>query len=276
VRLVAHTARRRSNGRARGSVLTVLLIVASFGLLLSQPATAAVPAPSITSISPTQGPEAGGTSVTVTGAHFSPVSGSTTAVKFGTTNATSVSNVTDTSLSAVAPAGTGTKNVTVTVTPPSASAQTSNGVPFTYVPAPTVTSVSPTSGPVTGGTDVTITGDHFQPGAQVLFGPSATGGSGDSPASPVQFVSATSLVATTRPGIVGATNVVVVNPDGQVGALTSGNANHYSFTGTAPSITSVSPTGGSSLGGTTVTLGGAGFLQGRASPSAAPAPAGSS
>ena len=97
--------------------------------------------------------------------------GATTAVKFGDADA-SVSDVTGASLKAVSPAGTGTQDVTVTVTLPGGESATSNGLAFLYVPAPTVTSVSPTSGPVAGGTDVTVTGTHFQPGAQVLVGPS--------------------------------------------------------------------------------------------------------
>ena len=191
-------------------------------------------------------------------------SGAATSVKFGTTAAASLSNVSATSLKAVSPAGTGTKNVTVTVTLPGGEAATSNGKPFDYIPAPTVTSVSPTSGAVTGGTTVTLTGTGYQAGAQVLFGPSdgtgATPLKDDLTGTPVSVLSSTSIRVTSPPGIVGATNVVVVNPDGQNGALKSATAGHYSYTGTAPSITSVTPATGSSLGGTTVTIAGAGFL----------------
>jgi IPT/TIG domain len=219
--------------------------------------------PAITKIAPASGPEAGGTSVHVTGTGLTQT-GATTAVKFGTTAAASVSDVSAASLKATSPAGTGTKDVTVTVTLPGGESATSNGLPFQYVPAPTVTSVSPTSGPVTGGTDVTITGTGFQPGAMVLFGPSdgSTSVTDDLTGTPVSVLSSTSILVTAPPGIVGATNVVVVNPDGQSGALKSGSAGHYTYTGTAPSITSVSPATGSSLGGTTVTLTGAGFLAG--------------
>ncbi|HEX7312105.1 MAG TPA: IPT/TIG domain-containing protein [Gaiellaceae bacterium] len=217
--------------------------------------------PAITKIAPASGPEAGGTSVHVTGSALTQT-GATIAVKFGTTAAASVSDVSATSLKAMSPAGTGTKDVTVTVTLPGGESATSNGKPFEYVPAPTVTSVSPTSGPVTGGTDVTVTGTHFQPGAQVLFGPSDGTPSltGDSNGTPVSVLSSTSILVTAPAGIVGATNVVVLNPDGQTGALESGSAHPYTYTGTAPSITSVSPATGSSLGGTTVTITGAGFL----------------
>jgi IPT/TIG domain len=217
--------------------------------------------PAITKIAPATGPEAGGTSVHVTGSALTQT-GATTAVKFGTTAAASVSDVSAASLKAVSPPGTGTKDVTVTVTLPGGESATSNGKPFEYVPAPTVTSVSPTSGPVTGGTDVTVTGTGFQPGAHVLFGPSdgTLSLTEDSAGTPVSVLSSTSILVTAPPGIVGATNVVVVNPDGQSGALKSGSPGHFTYTGTAPSITSVSPATGSSLGGTTVTIAGAGFL----------------
>ena len=218
--------------------------------------------PALTKIAPASGPEAGGTSVHVTGSALTQT-GATTGVEFGDADA-SVSDVTGASLKAVSPAGTGTQDVTVTVTLPGGESATSNGLPFLYVPAPTVTSVSPTSGPVTGGTDVTVTGTHFQPGAQVLFGPSdgSTSFTDDLTGTPVSVLSSTSILVTAPPGIVGATNVVVLNPDGQSGALKSGSAGHYTYSGTAPSITSVSPATGSSLGGTPVTITGAGFLAG--------------
>ena len=53
--------------------------------------------------------------------------------------------VSATSITATAPAGTGT--VDVTVTTPGGTSATSSADQFTYVPAPTVGNVSPTSGP---------------------------------------------------------------------------------------------------------------------------------
>ncbi len=80
--------------------------------------------------------------------------------------------------------------------------------------APTVTSITANAGAEYGGTAVTITGTGFVSGASVTIGgASATG---------VSFVSSTSLTATTPAGSVGARNVVVTNPDGQTGTLTSG------------------------------------------------------
>ena len=217
--------------------------------------------PAISSIVPTSGPSGGGNSVLITGTDLSPPE-STTAASFGATGAT-VSHVTNTSLVATAPSGAGTVAVTVTVTLPGSDSATSTGVHnYVYVPAPTVTSVSPTSGPVSGGTDVTVTGTDFLPGARVFFGPSdgSSNLSADLPAIPTEWLSATSLLVTSPPGVVGATNVVVVNPDSQYGVLASGAAGHFSYTGTAPSVSSVVLSSGTSLGGVSVTVNGAGFL----------------
>jgi len=71
-------------------------------------------APTVTAISPTSGPAAGGTVVTISGTGFSTTAGATTA-RFGATAATGVSCASTTSCSATSPAGSGTVDVTVTV-----------------------------------------------------------------------------------------------------------------------------------------------------------------
>jgi lysophospholipase L1-like esterase len=83
------------------------------------------------------------------------------------------------------------------------------------VAAPTVTSISPTSGSNTGTTAVTITGTGFNSAPVVKVG--STGLSG------VTVVSSTSITATVPSGITaGAYNVTVNNPDDQTGTLTNG------------------------------------------------------
>jgi len=82
-------------------------------------------------------------------------------------------------------------------------------------PAPTVTSVAPTSGPAGSGNAVSITGTNFVTGATVTVGGVAATG--------VSFVGATTLDATTpvlSPGTLN--DVVVTNPDTQTGTLTQG------------------------------------------------------
>ena len=130
--------------------------------------TPAVAAPTVTALSPTSGPAAGGTTVTITGTTLT----GATAVDFGTTAATDVTVVNDTTVTAVSPAGTGTENVTVTT--PAGTSATSAADEFTFVAAaPAVTAISPTSGPSFGGTTVTITGTAFTGATAVDFGTTA-------------------------------------------------------------------------------------------------------
>lgn len=81
-----------------------------------------------------------------------------------------------------------------------------SAAPYSNV-APTVTGISPSTGPTRGGTPVTITGTGFVSGATVAIG-------GTNAAS-VIFGSPTSLTATTPVGTEGTQTLVVKNPDGQ-------------------------------------------------------------
>jgi hypothetical protein len=72
--------------------------------------------------------------------------------------------------------------------------------------APTISTVSPTTGTTAGGTVVTITGTGFQSGATVTFGGTA--------ASSVTFNSSTKLTATAPAHAAGSVSVVVTNPGG--------------------------------------------------------------
>ncbi|MCR8560282.1 IPT/TIG domain-containing protein [Mucilaginibacter sp. BJC16-A38] len=106
--------------------------------------------PAITAISPTSGTV--GTTVTITGSAFAPSAADNT-VKFNGTAAT-ITSATATTLVVTAPAGGGTGSVTVTTT-----GGTATGPTFTYLLAPTVTTISPTTG--VAGASVTITGTNF-------------------------------------------------------------------------------------------------------------------
>ena len=119
-------------------------------------------------------------------------------------------------------------------------------------PAPTVSSISPTSGSGSGGTAVTITGTGFLPGATVTLGGTAATG--------VNVASSTSITATTAAHSAGSVNVVVTNSDNQTGTLN--NAYSYSAPNPAPTVSSISPATGTTAGGTAVTITGTGFLTG--------------
>ena len=79
---------------------------------------------------------------------------------------------------------------------------------------PTVTNVNPASGPVAGGTAVTITGTNFANGATVTFGGIAATG--------VTVQSSTTIAATTPAHAAGQVDITVTNPDSQSGTLASG------------------------------------------------------
>ena len=74
------------------------------------------------------------------------------------------------------------------MTTPGGTIATSAADLFTFGSIPTVTAITPTSGPLTGATAVTITGADFTADPTVPFGATA--------ASSVMFTSSTSLTAT--------------------------------------------------------------------------------
>ena len=82
---------------------------------------------------------------------------------------------------------------------------------YTFYLAPTVTNVSPTSGSSAGGTLITITGTNFVAGPNVVT-------IGGVAATNVNFVSATSITATTPAGTAGANKSVLVTSAGGTNA----------------------------------------------------------
>ena len=197
--------------------------------------------PTVSSVSPNNGPTSGGTAVTITGANFA--SGAT--VTFGGTPATNVVVANSTTITATTPAGSAGA-VTVTVTVSGQSGSLTSG--FTYVVIPTVSSVAPNNGPTAGGTPVTITGTNFSAGATVTFGAAA--------AINVVVVNSTTITATTPSGSAG-TVAVTVTVNSQSGSLTNG----FTYV-VPPTVSSVSPNSGSTLGGTLVTITGTNFVAG--------------
>ena len=167
-------------------------------------------APIISGISPNSGPTAGGTSVTISGSGFA----TGAAVTFGGTSATNVTVAGSTTITATTPAHA-SGAVNVVVTNPDATSGTSTGG-YTYTASqspPNVVSISPTSGPTTGGTSVTITGANFVSGATLTMGGTA--------ATNVVVTNSTTITATTPAHAAGAVDVVVTNPGGQSGGKLS-------------------------------------------------------
>lgn len=132
-------------------------------------------------------------------------------------------------------------------------------------PAPTVSSVSPATGPLSGGTSLTITGTNFVSGATVAFVELPSNDVFGSPsakaAGSVTFNNATQLTVTTPSATnVGAVDVVVMNPDRQTATRVSGFT--YASGPVVLSLLGVSPKTGPAGGGTAITLTGTGFLAG--------------
>ena len=174
------------------------------------------PPPVITSLSPTSGPV--GILVTISGTTFGASQGTNTVSFNGTIATPTTWNAT--TIKVPVPAGATTGNVVVTV-----SGVASNGVLFTVLPTPNITSLAPTSGPV--GTLVAITGTNFgsTPGTSTLKfnGTNAT---------PTSW-SANQILALVPTGATTGPVVVTVN-----GVASNG----VTFTvTTAPIITSIAP-----------------------------------
>lgn len=119
----------------------------------------------------------------------------------------------------------------------------------TPAPAPTISGVSPASGPVAGGAAVTISGSNFAEGRTVRFGTTVAA---------VTSASPSSLVAIAPPGSAGPVAVTVANPDGQ--AATRSGA--FTYVAPAVAVTGFAPTSGPTAGGTQVTITGSNFSPG--------------
>ncbi|MEI6135990.1 MAG: IPT/TIG domain-containing protein, partial [Chloroflexota bacterium] len=117
---------------------------------------------------------------------------------------------------------------------------------------PTVTGITPAQGSARGGTFATITGADFQSGVRVYIG--------SLPLESVTRVSSTQITGTTAQSDGGAgrsATVLVVNPDGSAGSLTS--AFFFVTSDTPLAISSVAPSTGTNSGGTNLTIVGGGF-----------------
>jgi len=200
------------------------------------------PVPTVAAVSPASGPSSGGTKVTIMGSSFEGVS----SVHFGSSAATSFIVESPETISAVAPAGAlGTVDVTVTAA--AGTSPTGTADRFSYVGPPTVAKLSVKTGAGAGGASVTITGSNLQGATSVSFGGNAATG--------LTVNSATSVTAVAPPGS-GTVDVTVTTPGG-----TSATSKHDRF-GYTPSVTAITPGSGPALGGTGVTITGAGFAPG--------------
>lgn len=156
--------------------------------------------PRVISLIPDSGTAAGGTTVTINGLNLATAS----EVTFGTT-ATTPTVLSDSQLTVTAPPhAVGAVPVVVTTIGGLADDAT-----YTYLASPGVTSLSPTTGPTAGGTNVTIVGTNLAETTTVAFGTAAA---------PFTVVSDTRITAIAPPHGAGTVNLTVTITAGSVTA----------------------------------------------------------
>lgn len=197
--------------------------------------------PNIAQLTPSSGPIAGGTVVTISGSGFE----GATVVLFGTAGATPSVNGDGTVITVTAPATSAGGVVDVRVNVPTGKSPVVVADRFTYT-APAVTQVSPANGPQRGGTTVTVSGTELGTATQVLFG--------GVPATPVSVTDSQVVAVSPMGQVAGAVDVQVVVVSGVTPVVTEGK-----FAYIPPSVTGLSPGTGPISGGTTVTLDGNGL-----------------
>ncbi|MBF9237741.1 choice-of-anchor D domain-containing protein [Hymenobacter sp. BT683] len=205
--------------------------------------TAPVPAPTITTFTPPNGPV--GTVVTINGTNF--ISGGTT-VKFNSTTATAVTFVSTSQITATVPTGATTGPITVTVSgnATTATSATDFTVDPTPNPVPTISSLSPSSALAgSAGFTLTVNGTGFVSAAVTTF---TFGGTSYAP-NATGFGSSSFTVAIPAAAIAtaGPKTVTVTNPAPGGGTATSTFTvltpplATYSTASLSGSATSVSP-----------------------------------
>ncbi|PUA98040.1 IPT/TIG domain-containing protein [Acidovorax sp. 107] len=193
--------------------------------------------PAVTSVAPTEGLTMGWTQVVFTGTNL----GSTSAVRFDGVDATNLFvDGSGTRVTATTPAhARGTVAVELVTAQGTAAAGN-----FTYVPQPDITNWSPGGGSMLGGTVVTITGSGFTGASTVLFG--------SQPATSFTVDSDTQITAVAPPQAAGLTVMFeVATPIAHM----PHPIGYFTYTvppELRPTVTSVAPTEGLTMGWTQV------------------------
>jgi hypothetical protein len=190
-------------------------------------------APAVTSVNPPQGPTSGGLTLTINGNNFTGASIAT----IGGQICQGVTVVNDTSLTCTLPVGAGANREVIV----GANGQFSDVRPlFSYLP-PSISSISPTAAPTSGGI-ITIVGQNFGPNGSVNIGAAQA---------PATQWSHTQITASAPAGSDASAPVVV----------TTGQQSNepYPYGYGAPVITSVSTNAFNTIGGQPLTIQGSNF-----------------
>lgn len=228
--------------------------------------------PTISSVTPATGPPAGGTAITITGTNYrGTVRVIVDAGPAGSKEAF-VQSVTPTQIVAYTPAinltATQTQAAAITVIVDAGNPteqRVTRAAAFTYVTTnltPVFRSMSPQSGPTSGGTRVTLIGDAFEQALKVQFGDIDRNIWQDAQIVSVNFNQVIFNTPTAR-DVTPSGNETLTGPvDMKVLNVSSGKFitvdNAFRYT-PGMQITSASPLVGSALGGTEVTINGTGF-----------------
>lgn len=212
--------------------------------------------PAITSVSPATGPTAGASNLVVTGTNFGPGGSSAGSVTVGGVDCpVQVASYTPTSITCTLPAGAGAGLVVVVTV----SGAASNSYPFSYT-APVISSVVAQSTAVSqGGFTVLVSGSNFGPSAYP--GAIAFNGTSSTFCSVIAGTWTSSSVSCLMPpgaGTVTLSLTTGVTP-GAGGATAQTTATSAQFTYAPPTITSVTPANGPTIGSTLITVAGTNF-----------------
>jgi hypothetical protein len=221
--------------------IAILLLPIITGLV------SAASVPLITGLSPSSGPVTGGTVATISGLNLT----GTTGVMFGTQPGTGITILDDTRLTVITPANpAGSVPISVTNSAGTGSSPDPSTWFLYVIPPPQLTSVTPLSGSIGGGTPVTITGSGFATTRLVQFGSQT--------ATDLTVLDDNHITVTTPPNPVGTVAISVTNAGGVAGSPDLTSMFRYEIV--YPKITGITPASGPAAGGTLITINGSGFL----------------
>jgi hypothetical protein len=206
------------------------------------------PAPTLASVSPTNGTQGANVNVTLTGTNF--ISGATVNFSGAGVTVTGTTVMNSTTITATfniaGNAATGAQNVSITTT-----GGTSGNVTFTVNPAPTLSSVSPNNGVQGNSVGVTLTGTNFVTPATVNFGGAGVTVTGTTVMNSTTITATFNLAANAA---LGAQNVSVTT-----NGVTTGNTT-FTVNPPAPTLASINPMSGNQNAAVIVTLTGTNFV----------------
>lgn len=221
--------------------LAIVLLPALAGLV------SAASVPQITGISPSGGPITGGTIVTITGQGFI----NTTDVRFGGKPGSALTIVSDKQLTIITPQNPeGTVPISIiNIAGIGGSLEPTSLYEYDTFPFPRLSGVSPSSGPGTGGTVVTITGSGFTDTDYVKIG--------ENYGMDLKIIDDSHLTVRTQASSPGTVPISMKNAHGVMRSMEP--AVMYTYEYSLPELTNISPSSGSIAGGTLVTIKGSGF-----------------